>query len=248
MTADELLASRSARKETLRPRTLDTETLIPWVGALSFPTLAGLGAEAAPFLEEALADFRLVELWLWPGELRYCRPDLLGYVYVAAGDRHPLKDYQRQAARNQLSWLAAESFTDLLASPTALTAAQLRDIMGAERTSALTIEHALQELARRLKIVRCGRAPSGDALWRPLVLALPEVPKAIDRISQIQAVAALISHHLATALCETEVGLAAFFSPLFSRTRIHEALSAFEVAGTVVLDNLEGRPAWRLRQ
>lgn len=247
MTADELLASRAARHEALRPRTLDTESLIAWIGALSFPTLAALGAEAAPFLEEALADFRLVELWLWPGELRYCRPDLLGYVYAAAGDRHPRKDYQQQAARNQISWLAAESFTDLLASPAALTAGQLRDMMGAERTSALTIEQALHELARTLKIVRCGRAPAGDALWRPLVLALPEVPKAIDRISQVQAAAALISHHLATALCETEEGLAAFFSPLFSRARIHEALSAFEAAGTVALDNLEGRPAWRLK-
>lgn len=247
MTADELLASRAARHEARRPRPLDTESLVAWIGALSFPTLAVLGAEAASFLEEALADCRVVELWLWPGEQRYCRPDLLGYVYAAAGDRHPRKDYQQQAARNQISWLAAESFTDLLSSPAALTAAQLRDIMGAERTSALTLEHALHELARTLKVVRCGRAPSGDARWRPLVLALPEVTKAIDRISQVQAAAALVSHHLATAVCETEEGLAAFFSPLFSRTRIHETLSALEAAGVLALDNIEGRPAWRLR-
>ncbi|MGH9412795.1 MAG: DNA glycosylase AlkZ-like family protein [Terriglobales bacterium] len=247
MTSEELLAARTAYQATLRPTALDAETLVAWVATLSFPTLTDLGEEAPALVEAALADCRVAELWLWPGTPRYCHADLLGYVYAAAGDRHPRKDYHQQANRRQLSWLAAAVFTLLLEAPEAMTAAQLRDRMGAERTSALAIEHACHELAGTLKVVRCGRAPGGDPLWRPLLAALPEVPQAIDHISQLQAAAALITHHLETALCVTEAGLAEFFSPLFSRSRIHEAVAGLERARELALDNLEGRQAFRLK-
>ncbi|MGH9476934.1 MAG: hypothetical protein ACRD1C_11470 [Terriglobales bacterium] len=249
MTSEDLLTVRAVRYVALRPAHLDEETLNSWVGGLGFATLPDFGIwadQAVLLLETELARLHLVELWLWPGLLRYCAADLLGYVYAAVGDRHPRQDYRQQIQRGQLSVLAGEVYEHLLAAYVPLTASQVRDELGAERTSALVVEKALRELAKTLKLLRCGHA-QGEALWRPLVLALPAVPPWVDKVSLVQAAAALVSQYLDSNVCETEEGLAAFFAPLFSRSRIHDAIIGLEAQRAIVLDNIDGRPAWRLK-
>lgn len=249
MTAEDLLTARAAQLAALRPARLDAATLRQWIAALGFATLPELGEwadAAAELLEDELAGLQLVELWLWPGIHRYCTVETLGYVYVAVGDRHPRADFRRQAEQKQLSWLAAEVYEQLLAAPAPLTSSRLRDQLGAERTSALTIEHALHDLARGLKVLRCGHA-QGEALWRALVCALPAVPQLVDKLSQSEAASALLTQRLESQVCDTEDALAAFFAPLFSHARIHDCLRGLETARALTLDNVDGRPAWRLR-
>ncbi|MGH9486795.1 MAG: hypothetical protein ACRD04_04310 [Terriglobales bacterium] len=249
MTSEDLLTARAARSNELRPGHLDQETLRGWVGVLGFATLPDFGAwddQAVLLLESELAALHIIELWIWPGMLRYCAADLLGYLYVAVGDRHPRKDYLQQQERQQLSMLAAEVFEQLLAAPAPLTNTQLRQRLGPDRTSAFTVDRALRELARTLKILRCGHAQS-EPLWRPLVLALPAVPPWVDKVSQLQAAAALVTQYLDTQVCETEESLAQFFAPLFSSTRIHDAIAGLESNRQVAVDNIDGRPAWRMK-
>ncbi|HEY8055011.1 MAG TPA: hypothetical protein VIE13_03770 [Terriglobales bacterium] len=249
MTSEDLLTARAAQFASLRPVHLDAAALGQWIASLGFATFPELGESAdaaAELMEAELAALRLVELWLWPGIHRYCTPETLGYVYVAVGDRHPRSDFRRQAELKQVSWLAAEVYETLLAAPQALTSGGLRDRLGAERTSALTIEHALHDLARTLKVLRCGHA-QGEALWRPLSLAMPAIPPLVDKLSQMEAASALISQRLETQVCAPEEELAAFFAPLFSRARIHEALRGLDAARAIVQENLDGRPAWRLQ-
>ena len=121
MTTDELQKARAARAAALRPAGISGEALREWIRNLGFATLPELAvwSELAPeLLEEELAALRVVELRLWPGELRYCAVELLEYVYVCVGDRHPRRDYLRQARERRLSWLAAEVYcaTDLASS------------------------------------------------------------------------------------------------------------------------------------
>lgn len=249
MTSEDLLTVRAARFDALRPAHLDAETLRGWIGALGFATLPDFGVwadQAVMLLETELAQLHVIELWLWPGMHRYCAADVLGYVYAAAGDRHPRADYRQQVDRGQLSVLAGEIYELLLGANHARTGGQLRESLGHERTSALAVDQALRELAKSLKVLRCGHA-QGEALWRPLVLALPAVPPWVDKVSQVQAAAALVTQYLDAHVLETEAELADFFAPLFSRTRIHDALLGLETGSEIALDNLDGRPAWRLK-
>lgn len=249
MTSEDLLTARAARREALRPAGLDPGSLRAWVRSLGLATLPMLGDGAAELLEEELAALQVVELWQWPGLLRYCDAEMVGYVYVCIGDRAPRQDYHVQANKGLLSWLAAETYELMLAAKGGLSNAELRERLGPERTSTLGMERALVELTRTLKVLRvgCRGGLGSEALWQPLALALPEVPTWVDRVSQGEAAAALASQYLDLQICESEENLALFFAPLFSRAKLHAALLGLEAARQVSLDSLDGRPAWRLR-
>lgn len=244
MTGDELRQARAARWAELRPAEVSADALHAWVRNLGFVTLPTLAewSEAAPeMLERELGELRLIELYLWPGVHRYAAAELLEFVYVCVGDRNPRRDFKKQAGQGRLSWLAAEVYEYLLQHPRSRTSLELRDAMGAARTSVLGIERALAELAATLKVLRVG----GNR-WRALAQALPEVPAAIDRISQLEAAAALVSQYLDVMVCDTEESIAAFFSPLLSRSRVRDAVNGLEVRRELRLESLEGRPALRL--
>ena len=250
MTSEDLLTARAARREALTPAAPSPARLGQWVRELGLATLPELSDEAVAPLEAELAALHVIELWMWPGILRYCAVELLEYIYVCIGDRHPRSDFNTQAAKGQLSWLAAETFELLLAADRPLASFDIRERLGAERTSTLGVERALVELAQTLKLLRVGRRAGlgSEALWRPLVLALPDVPSCLDRISQLEAAAALASQVLDVQVCETEENLALFLAPLLPATRLRAALHGLEASRQVVLDSLDGRPAWRLRQ
>jgi len=244
MTGEELQQARAARWQALQPDQVSSAALRAWVREIGFAELPALEAwalEAPAWVEAELAALHLIELAVWPGVHRYVPVELLEYIYVAVGDRHPRSDFRKQASRGQISWLAAEVFEQLLAAPGPLGPADLRERLGTERTSLLGLERALAELAPSLKVIRVGRG-----IWRPLVLALPRVPAAMDQVSLAAAAAALVSHWLDVNICDTEAGIAAYFAPLLSRSRIHDALNALETARQVTIDTLDGQSAFRL--
>jgi len=250
MTAEELHLARAQKWAALRPAEVSAASLRAWIGELGFvilPTLLEWSEAAPELLESELAAVHVVELALWPGIHRYAPVELLHYVYVSVGDRRPRQDYKQQAGEGKLSWLAAEVFETMLAAAAPLTSSQLRDRLGAERTSTLGVERALHELSLTLKVLRVGHSADGRNAWRPLVELLPDVPASTSSISLVQAAAALISHWLGVMICDTEEAIAEFFSPLFSRSRVHAALSGLEAGREVALDSLDGRHAYRLR-
>ncbi len=246
MTSEDLLTARAARQNSVRPAALTPASVAGWVAELGFTTAAQLGDEAVEPLEAALAERRVVELWLWPGVLRYCSAELLGYVYVCVGDRNLREDFRRQARERQLSWLAAEVYEQLLGAEGARTPGEVRERLGVERTSPLSIERALSELAKTLKVVRLGRR-GGEPQWQTLLAAFPHLQRAVDTVSLVEAAAALISRYLDAMVCESEELLAAFFTPLFSRSRVRAALNGLEAAQEAETVSLDGRQAWRLR-
>jgi hypothetical protein len=247
MTSEDLLTARAARQNAVRPAVLTPDTVAGWIAELGFATAAQLGDAAAEPLEAALAERRVVELWLWPGVLRYGSAELLGYVYVCVGDRYPREDYKRQVREKQLSWLAAEVYEQLLAAEAPRTPDELRQPLGVERTSPLGIEHALGELAKTMKVVRLGRR-EGQPQWQTLLGAFPQLRRVVDQVSLPAATGALISRYLDAMVCEDEDSLAAFFAPLFSRSRVRAALNTLAAAQEAETVSLDGRRAWRLRE
>ncbi|MGH9418261.1 MAG: hypothetical protein ACRD01_16700 [Terriglobales bacterium] len=249
MTAADLLTARAAQWAMLRPAQLDEHSLHGWIEALGLATLPELGpdlgdAALAP-LDQAVASAQVIELWQWPGILRYCARERLEAVYTCIGDRHPADDFRRQADERQLSWLAAEVFSLLLAHDGPRTAAEIRGVIGAERTSVLAVERALHELARSLKVLRVGRAENGGPQWRPLLQVAPEVVKPNPR-PQLGAVAELVVHYLKSRVLETEEMLVEMLAPLAGRTRVHDAIIGLNTVHQIELDNLDGRPAFRI--
>ena len=251
MTSDELQTMRQARWAELRPGAVSAADLRQWVrrvGFLDAPEAAAWSPVGLELLEQELAGAQIVELTQWPGQHRYGSGDLLRYVYAAVGDRHPRTDYRRQAQQRKLSWVAAEVFDLLLQSETPGTSSQLRDRLGAERTSSLTIEAALRELSSTLKVLRVGRTQEGETCWRPLLQVAPEVPREASGLSLVESAAALASQWLDVNVCATEDEMAAYFAPLFSRSRMHTALSGLEAMRHIELDAIDGRPAYRVRR
>lgn len=244
MTSEELQQARTARWLALRPEKATPAALRTWVGEIGFvdaPEIEAWAPEALGWLENELAALRLIELAVWPGVFRYASAEILDYIYAAIGDRHPRRDFRRQAQRGQITYLAAEVYDLLLAAPSAMSAEALRDQLGAERISLLAVERALAELRPSLKVVRVG-----PDLWRPLVAARPEVATIMDRVSLSEAVAALVSQWLDVRVCDTEAAIAAYFAPLFARSRVHDALMALETQRQLAPDSLDGQPAFRL--
>jgi len=202
--------------------------------------LAGLHA----VLERCVASHTVVEVDCWPGHKLYLPDELLPFCYALTGDRRPQRDVASQVQQGKLSRLAGEVYEALLASPP-LSAAGLRDLLGAGRVSALAVERAVAELTPTLKVIRVG-LDDGTPIWQPLVRIDPETTHAAEQISRPEALAALISKLLGTVLVATEDELAHFFHPLAPLSRTRAALRGLQAGRELVPESLDGEAAVRL--
>ncbi len=276
MTSDELQQLRHARWQALTGCGLTSERLLEFVQEAGFcpftahpglhlpaiDTLAGvpLGAADAPLreltagerslhnarelLEYHIRHRQIVEVDLWRSFRLYIPCDLLGYLYVSVGDRKPEKDFRTQLNRSLLSSLAAEVYA-LLLEHQEMTRTELREKLGPDRTSPLAIDRAVGELALTLKVVRIGER-NGDPLWGTVLHFFPEAPAMLQHVSKLEAAAALVSKLLNLVIVETEDAVAEFFTPIFPRSRAHSVLMGLEAGREVMVEHIDGRPAWRL--
>lgn len=200
--------------------------------------------------EVALEAGELIELALWPEGLRFTVPEWLELIYVLMGDRHPANDVERDVQRGRLSRLAAEVFgllREASGAQAATPASELQARLGAQRVSLLATERALAELARGLRVLRVG-GNGGESRWRAAMAVYPHLPKRMDAMGAVEAAAGLLSLRLARQVCDTEAGLAEYFSPVISKARVHAALQGLATAGAIELEAIEGRKGWRMRQ
>lgn len=276
MTSDELQQLRHAKWQALTGCGLTSERLLEFVQEAGFCPFAAhpglhlpaidalsgvpLGAADAPareltaserslhntreLLEYHIRHCQIVEVDLWRSFRLYVPRDLLGYLYVSVGDRKPEKDFRSQLNKGVLSSLAAEVYV-LLLDHQAMTRTELREKLGPDRTSPLAIDRAVGELTLTLKAVRIGER-NGDPLWDAVLHSFPEAPATLQHVSKLEAAAALISKLLNLVIVETEDAIAEFFTPIFPRSRTHSVLMGLEAGREVMIEHLDGRPAWRL--
>jgi hypothetical protein len=265
MTSAELKTKREQYWRSLAGNGLSEQSLLAFVQEMGFalfgrqdhvqlPAIEMLApardASRSPgwargLLEAQLAALKLVELELWPGRRVYTHVELLPFFYASVGDRQPDRDYLAQQKAGRLTPLAVDVYRLLMRHPGPHSRAELLETIGAQRSSAVAIEHAIAELALTLKVVRVGIRET-EPLWQALVRALPQVREEATGISRIHAAGALISKFLGMMLLATEEEIARFFLPVFPSSRTHSALLGLSAGREIAFESLDGQPAYRL--
>ncbi|HET9743346.1 MAG TPA: crosslink repair DNA glycosylase YcaQ family protein [Terriglobales bacterium] len=157
------------------------------------------------------------------GELLLVSGEVFPFYYALISDRKP-KEPLRSRSREKASPLSEHVFRTLEKSGP-LTSAELRDKLGGA-LSETALDRALQELAAGLKIAQTEPAANGAAKWDLLVRWASEQVAQGIRISDAEALSALLSKYLDSVVAATQEEIENFFSNFASRSRVAEVVRA----------------------
>jgi uncharacterized protein YcaQ len=160
------------------------------------------------------------------GETLLLSPAAFPYFYALRSDRKP-KEPIRSRTRGKASPLSEHVFRKL-AERGPLNSAQLREQLGGALSEA-ALDRALQELRTALKIARIDRSQTGDVWDVYYRSAGNEVNEGV-RVSDAEALSALISTYLECVVAATHQEIEDFFSLLASRARAGEVIRALLAA------------------
>src|ERR1051325_83973 len=146
------------------------------------------------------------------------------FFYGLVGDRTPKALPQKKAQGAAVSELSAKVF-EALQKHGPLSKSQLQEHVGRE-TSQAALDRSLAELWSILKITRVDYRPGTGALWDVLYRWAPAPVKEGINISVPEAVTALVSKYLETAIAVEQEDIEQFFSQMTSRSKVREAVGA----------------------
>ena len=149
------------------------------------------------------------------------------YYYALASDRKP-KQPIRSRIRGQASPLTEHVFSKLDANGP-LSRAQLQEQLGGALSEA-ALDRALQELAAALKITRVDHDPAAGDRWDVYYRWAADAVNEGVRISDAEALSALISKYLDCTVAATQEEIESFFSAFTSRARVAEIVKALLAA------------------
>ena len=161
------------------------------------------------------------------GERLLLSPAAFPYYYALASDRKP-KQLVPSRARGQGSLLSEHVFGKLDATGP-LTGAQLQQQLGGGLSEAV-LERALEELSAALKITRIDHDSRVGDTWDVYYRWAEEAVSAGVRLSDAEALSALISKYLDSTVAATEEEIETFFSAFTSRSRVAEVVKALLAA------------------
>jgi len=154
-------------------------------------------------------------------------PAVFPYYYALASDRKPRQPI-RSRVRGQASPLTEHVFSKLDAGGP-LSRTQLQEqLRGALSEAAL--DRALQELSAALKITRVDYDPAAGDMWDVYYRWACEAVNEGVRISDAEALSALISKYLDCTVAATQEEVETFFSAFASRARVAEVVKALLAA------------------
>jgi hypothetical protein len=146
------------------------------------------------------------------------------FFYGLVGDRTPKSLPQKKAQGAAVSELSAKVF-EALQKHGPLSKSHLQEHVGRE-TSQAALDRSLTELWSILKITRVDYRQGTGALWDVLYRWAPAPVKEGINISVPEAVTALVSKYLETAIAVEQDEVEQFFSHMTSRSRVREAVGA----------------------
>jgi Winged helix DNA-binding domain len=146
------------------------------------------------------------------------------FFYGLVGDRTPKALPQKKAQGAAVSELSAKVF-EALQKHGPLSKSQLQEHVGRE-TSQAALDRSLTELWSILKITRVDYNAGTGALWDVLYRWDPAPVKEGINISVPEAVTALVSKYLETAVAVEQDDVEQFFSHMTSRSKVREAVGA----------------------
>jgi len=161
------------------------------------------------------------------GEPLLLSPAVFPYFYALASDRKP-KQSIRSRVRGQASPLTEHVFSKLDAGGP-LSRAQLQEQLGGALSEA-ALDRALQELSAALKITRVDHDPGSGDIWDVYYRWAPDAVNEGVRISDAEALSALISKYLDCTVAATQEEIEGFFSTFTSRARVAEVVKALLAA------------------
>jgi len=161
------------------------------------------------------------------GETLVLSPQVFPYYYTLASDRMPRQPL-RSRERGKASLLSQHVFCKLDESGP-LTRAQLQEQLGGALSEA-GLDRALQELWAALKITRIDHHPGRGDTWATYYHWAPDLVNEGVRISDAQALSALISKYLDGVIAATQEEIEGVLSPIASRARVAEVVRALLAA------------------
>jgi hypothetical protein len=166
------------------------------------------------------------------------------FFYGLVGDRTPKLPPKTKAQGAKVSELSARVF-EALQKHGPLSKPQLQEYVGRE-TSQAALDRALAELWSILKITRVDYNASAGAFWDVLYRWAPEPVKEGINISEPEAISALVSKYLETAIGVEQDDIEQFFSHMTSRSKVREALGALLQARELSLVTIGAKGLIRL--
>jgi hypothetical protein len=149
---------------------------------------------------------------------------LFPFFYALVGDRNPKAPPKTKAQGAKVSELATSVFA-AIQQHGPLSKPQIQEHVGRESSQA-ALDRALGELWSILKITRVDYTTAEGASWDVLYRWAPAVVKEGINISSPEAISALVSKYLETAVAAEQEDIEQFFSQLTSRSKVREAVNA----------------------
>ncbi|HEY4356694.1 MAG TPA: hypothetical protein VGN16_13165 [Acidobacteriaceae bacterium] len=163
---------------------------------------------------------------------------MFSFVFTLRGEKL-WKQAPATSGTGKVSPLALAAY-ELLADRGALTAPELANELGREITEAATLR-ALHELWAQLRVIPLLQQGDAATMWELTSRRFTKAIKAGANAGQPTALSALVSLYLAQALLATEDEIAAFLSPLASRSRIRDVVHGLTAGRQLEPVVLEGK-------
>jgi uncharacterized protein YcaQ len=171
-------------------------------------------------------------------EILLLSPTVFPYYYALASDRNPRQPI-RSRVRGKASPLTEHVFR-AIEQRGPLTQKQLQESLGGALSEA-AIARALDELWAALKITRTGNDSQNGNSWDVYYRWAPAQVEQGVRVSDAEALSALVSQYLEAVIAATEEEIEAFFSAIASRARVVEVVRALLAAREFVYTPSETR-------
>lgn len=199
---------------------------------------------ATDLMVRLLRERLAYELPLLPGANLIVSTTLFPFFYGLVGDRNPKATPKTRAQGAAVSPLAATVF-EAIQNNGPLSKGQLRERVGREM-SGPALDRALSDLWSTLKITRVDYNQNDGAFWDVLYRWSPEVVKDGINISAPEAISALLSKYLETAIAASQQDVEEFFSHLTSRGKVREAVHALLAARELSWASIGAKTLMRL--
>jgi len=200
---------------------------------------------ATELMVRLLRERLAYELPLLPGADLIVSASLFPFFYALVGDRKNPKATPKSGAQGAaVSPLAATVF-EAIQNKGPLSKGGLRELVGREMSGA-ALDRVLSDLWSMLKITRVDYNRNDGAFWDVLYRWSPEVVKEGINISEPEAISALLSKYLETAIAASQEDVEQFFSHLTSRAKVREAVHALLAARELSWASIGARTLIRL--
>jgi len=158
------------------------------------------------------------------------------YFYALKGERNPK---QAPRARSPYSQLACDAFA-IIQNDGAISKQKLLEKLGGG-LSVAALDKALAELWSRLRITRVDYKSSEGSVWDLLYRWAPDAVKEGVGLSVPEALSALVSKYLDSAIAVEQTELEIFFSNFIARSKVKEAVNALLAARELSFVHVAGK-------